>query len=112
LKPRPAGASTERISGIKSSTASQAVTSSPKPESRERIATGPRPVSAPPVIQKKVDVARVQAEANSMLSGARYDNHITGTVDSGAREVIATELLSALAARNPKCRRRGREAFM
>lgn len=114
-KARPIGASAERISGIKSATASPAVTSSPQSQSRERIATGPPvplPASAQPVIQKKVDVARVQAEANSMLSGARYDNHITGTVDSGAREVIATELLSALAGRNPERRERAREAFI
>src|SRR5437667_9748356 len=105
VKAKPIGASTERISGIKTPTASSAITSSPKSESRERIATGPPvppPVSVQPVIQKKVDVARVQAEANSMLSGASYDDHITGTGDSGAREVIATELLSALAGRNPE----------
>ena len=106
---------TERLSGIKSATASPPVTPSPLSESKERIATGPPvplPVSAQPLVQKKVDVARVQAEANSMLSGARYDNHITGTVDSGAREVIATELLSALAGRNPERRERAREAFI
>ena len=115
VKAKPIGASTERIAGIKSQTASPAITSSPQSESRDRIATGPPvppPVSAPPLVQKKVDVARVQAEANSMLSGATYDNHITGTVDSGAREVIATELLSALAGRNPERRERAREAFI
>jgi len=47
-----------------------------------------------------------------MLSGASYDDHITGTGDSGAREVIATELLSALAGRNPERRERAREAFI
>ncbi len=115
VKARPIGASTERISGIKTPTASPAVTSSSQSESGERITTGPPvplPVSAQPVVQKKVDVARVQAEANSMLSGARYDNHVTGTVDSDAREVIATELLSALAGRNPERRERAREAFI
>lgn len=114
-KARPIAASSERISGIKSPTASPVVTAPPQSESRQRIVTGPSvpsPVSAQPVIEKKVDVARVQAEANSMLSGARYDNHITGTVDSGAREVIATELLSALAGRNPERRERAREAFI
>ncbi|MEP6706887.1 MAG: hypothetical protein ABJC05_05180, partial [Pyrinomonadaceae bacterium] len=108
VKAKPIGAAvaTERISGIKST--SPAGTSSSQSESRERIATGPPPVSAGPVVHKRVDVALVQAEANSMLSGARYDNHVTGTVDSGAREVIATELLSALAGRNPERRERAR----
>ena len=117
VKARPIGAApaTERISGIKSPTASPAVTSSPQSKSKERIATGPLapvPVSARPISQERVDVARVQAEAHSMLAGGEYDNHITGTVDSGAREVIATELLSALAGRNPERRERARQAFI
>src|SRR5688572_2611364 len=63
-------------------------------------------------VQENVDVALVQAEATSMLAGAKYDNNVTGTVDSGARDVIATELLSALAGRNPERQERAREAFI
>lgn len=64
------------------------------------------------IVQENVDVARVQAEATSMLAGAQYDNNVTGTVDTGARDVIATELLSALAGRNPERQERAREAFI
>jgi len=69
-------------------------------------------IAAQRVVQENVDVARVQAEATSMLAGAKYDNNVTGTVDLGAREVIATELLSALAGRNPERQERAREAFI
>lgn len=68
--------------------------------------------AARPIVPENVDVALVQAEATSMLAGAKYDNNITSTVDSGARDVIATELLSALAGRNPERQERAREAFI
>jgi hypothetical protein len=61
---------------------------------------------------ENVDVARAQAEASSILAGGKYDDKPTATVDTGAREVIATELLSALAGRNPERRDRAREAFI
>ena len=81
---------------------------------------GSPPITAAPVassiadrtIQENVDVALVQAEATSMLAGAKYDNNVTGAVDTGARDVIATELLSALAGRNPERQERAREAFI
>jgi hypothetical protein len=101
--PASAGTSSEQISDFKT------VKPTAQPAPRPAAA---RPISAQPVSPENVDVARVQAEATSMLAGAQYDNDVTGTIDSGAREVIATELLSALAGRNPERRERAREAFI
>ena len=67
-----------------------------------------------PVNQPKprtgVDVASAQAEASNILAGSKAE--AAGTADTSAREVIATELLSALAGRNPERRERAREAFI
>jgi hypothetical protein len=60
--------------------------------------------------REKVDVAGAQAEASSMLTGSK--SQTPAAVDTSAREVIATELLSALAGRNPERRDRAREAFI
>lgn len=93
----------EQISGFKNVKASASLSSAATP-----VASS----AAERTVQENVDVALVQAEATSMLAGARYDNNVTGTVDSGARDVIATELLSALAGRNPERQERAREAFI
>jgi len=71
-----------------------------------------RPVEHRAASQAKVDVEMAQAEASSILSGTDYATDSAETVDSSAREVIATELLSALAGRNPERRARAREAFI
>jgi hypothetical protein len=60
--------------------------------------------------RQRIDVAGAQAEASSMLTGSKHQT--PATVDTSAREVIATELLSALAGRNPERRDRAREAFI
>jgi hypothetical protein len=92
------GTTTEQLSDIKAVAAT-----SPKP--------GP-PIGVEPPSQEIVDVARAQAEASTILAGEKYADEPAGTVDIGAREVIATELLSALAGRNPERRDRAREAFI
>ncbi|MEO8434799.1 MAG: HEAT repeat domain-containing protein [Pyrinomonadaceae bacterium] len=94
----------EQISGFKNVKASGSTPSVTAARSASSVAER--------AVQENVDVALVQAEATSMLAGAKYDNNVTGTVDSGARDVIATELLSALAGRNPERQERAREAFI
>ena len=60
--------------------------------------------------RERVDVAGAQAEASNILTGSK--SQTPAAVDTSAREVIATELLSALAGRNPERRDRAREAFI
>ena len=43
--------------------------------------------------------------------GEQYERTVVGTTDSMARQMIAAELLSALAGRNPERRERARTAF-
>jgi len=96
--PNITGSTNEQLSDIKPLTAS-----TPK--------SGPA-IVVEPLSQENVDVAGAQAEASTILAGGKYADQSTGTVDTGAREVIATELLSALAGRNPERRDRAREAFI
>ncbi|HEX8843709.1 MAG TPA: HEAT repeat domain-containing protein [Pyrinomonadaceae bacterium] len=59
-----------------------------------------------------VDVERVDSEIKNVLAGESYDEAIIGASDAGTRQLIATELLAALAARNVTRRERAREAFI
>jgi HEAT repeat protein len=59
-----------------------------------------------------VDVERVDIEVKNVLAGESYDESIIGATDAGTRQLIATELLSALAARNVERRERARAAFI
>lgn len=97
----------EQLSEIKPVPAPARESSTQKP-----APTVVRPVEHEAASQAKVDVEMAQAEASSILSGTDYATDSTETVDSSAREVIATELLSALAGRNPERRARAREAFI
>jgi HEAT repeat protein len=55
---------------------------------------------------------RVQAETRRLLEGESYDRAVVSSRDSMARQMIATELLSALAGRNVERRERARAAFI
>ncbi|HEX8890692.1 MAG TPA: HEAT repeat domain-containing protein, partial [Pyrinomonadaceae bacterium] len=59
-----------------------------------------------------VDVERVETEVKNVLAGEDYDEEIIGASDAGTRQLVAAELLSALAARNVTRRERAREVFI
>jgi hypothetical protein len=58
------------------------------------------------------DPERAQAEARSLVEGGEYDRAVVSTSDSMARQMVAAELLSALAGRNAERRARARAAFV
>jgi HEAT repeat protein len=62
--------------------------------------------AAPPEQEK------VEAETRRLLEGGNYDRSVVGTSDALARQLIAAELLSALAGRNAERRERARAAFV
>jgi HEAT repeat protein len=55
---------------------------------------------------------RVQEETHSLLEGEEYDRAVVGSRDAMARQMIAAELLSALAGRNLLRRERAGTAFV
>jgi hypothetical protein len=59
-----------------------------------------------------IDTERVDTEVKNVLAGETYDETIIGSSDAGTRQLIATELLAALAARNVEKRERARQAFV
>jgi hypothetical protein len=59
-----------------------------------------------------VDVERVESEVKNALAGDHYDEAIVGASDQGTRQLVATGLLAALAARNVARRERAREVFI
>lgn len=58
------------------------------------------------------DPARVLAETRSLFEGEEYDRAVVGSRDAMARQMIAAELLSALAGRNALKRERAGAAFV
>lgn len=105
--PSPASsvARTEQLSEITPVKAATSEASAPKLE--VPAVSYPDTEVAP---RERVDVAGAQAEATSILTGSK--SQTPAAIDTSAREVIATELLSALAGRNPERRDRAREAFI
>ncbi|HEX8285136.1 MAG TPA: HEAT repeat domain-containing protein [Pyrinomonadaceae bacterium] len=55
---------------------------------------------------------RVQDETRTLLEGGGYDRSVIGTLDPFSRQMIAAELLSALAGRNQQRRERAGAAFV
>jgi HEAT repeat protein len=58
------------------------------------------------------DPERVLEETRQLLEGAQYDRVVIGSRDAMARQMIAAELLSALAGRNAQRRERAAAAFV
>ena len=58
------------------------------------------------------DPERVLAETHTLLEGEEYDRTVVGSRDAMARQMIASELLSALAGRNMQRRERAGAAFV
>lgn len=59
-----------------------------------------------------LDPDNAQAEARRLLEGGEYDHAVVGSSDSMARQIVASELLSALSGRNAERRERARSAFI
>lgn len=57
------------------------------------------------------DADRVQDETRKLLAGESFDESVIGVADVGLRELVAAELLAALAGRNQERRERARTAF-
>lgn len=58
------------------------------------------------------DAERVQEETVRLLAGESYDKSVLGGADMMARQMVAAELLAALAGRNSERRQRARAAFV
>lgn len=68
------------------------------------------PEQAEPVAS--VDLEHAGAEVHNMLAGESYDESIIGSQDVETRQLVAAELVAALAGTNPKQRESARNAFI
>jgi len=57
-------------------------------------------------------IARVAEQIKRVLSGKDYDRTVVGSDDGATRQLVAAELVSALAGRGGSRREYAREAFM
>jgi hypothetical protein len=58
-----------------------------------------------------VGMERIGNEVKNVLDGKDYDEAVIGSRNPETRQIVSTELLAALASRNPERRLRAREAF-
>ncbi|MBV9210851.1 MAG: HEAT repeat domain-containing protein, partial [Acidobacteria bacterium] len=75
------------------------------------------PVAPEPIVPEPVAAAPVAAEqagdeVAGLLAGHSYDEAVINTQDEGARQMVAAELLAALAGRNTVRHERARDAFI
>jgi hypothetical protein len=99
--PDTAGAESSEVTPVETETVE------PFPAAAEAPApvTGIEPAFAP-------DPERVLDETRQLLEGAEYDRAVIGSRDAMARQMVAAELLSALAGRNVQRRERAGAAFV
>src|SRR5205085_10772977 len=72
------------------------------------VAAPPTPVEE----TKPVDIEGVRAEVEHLLAGESYNERVVGAASRETRQLVATELLSAIAGRNLERRERAREAYI
>lgn len=88
--------------------------------SKDRTKTAAR-VDEPPVkteetkdiapVAPAVGMEQIGGEVKSLLDGKDYDEAVIASSNPETRQIVSTELLAALASRNPERRLRAREAF-
>lgn len=62
-------------------------------------------------VAPSVGMERIGAEVKNLLEGKDYDEAVIASTNADTRQIVSTELLAALASRNPERRLRAREAF-
>ncbi|HEX8853755.1 MAG TPA: HEAT repeat domain-containing protein, partial [Pyrinomonadaceae bacterium] len=80
------------------------------PEARKSLLDEQVTSEITPVIA--VDAERVQVEIKRLLDGQAYDKRVLGGADMMSRQMIAAELLAALAGRNAERKQRASAAFV
>jgi HEAT repeat protein len=95
---------------VADSQAAQSGVSGESAKTDAAVARGRAGVSAPTSVE--FDSERVQAETKKLLDGESYDAAVISVSDTGMRELVAAELLAALASRNEERRARARRAFI
>jgi HEAT repeat protein len=58
-----------------------------------------------------IGMERIGTEVKNLLDGKDYDEAVIASNNTDTRQIVSTELLAALASRNPERRLRAREAF-
>lgn len=83
-----------------------------EPADGESTAIEPAPLEAAEASTFDLDPDAAHAEVGRLLDGAPYDRGLAAVTDTLARNMVAAELLSALAGRNPERRARAHTAFV
>jgi hypothetical protein len=116
IKEKPAGSGktgAALVGGAAAGTAAVAAiakgTSSKTAPAKEPVETKPEKGVEPVV--PTVGMERVSGEVKNLLEGNDYDSAVIGSQNPDTRQIVSTELLAALASRNPDRRQRAREAF-
>lgn len=102
----------ESVSAGDAPSASEVATPSPVYASQEASVESANEEDASVASQIALEADAVQEETSKLLAGEDYDQGLSAVTDPLARQIIASELLSALAGRNLERRARAYVAFV
>jgi len=113
IKEKPAS---DKGAAIAGGVAGAAAVAAMAKDSRAKTAPAKEPVKtkedkAIEPVKPAVGLERIGTEVKSLLEGKDYDEAIIGSANPETRQIVMTELLAALASRNPERRLRARESF-
>jgi hypothetical protein len=114
IKEKPASSTGAAIAG---GVAGAAAVAAMAKESRAKTAPAKEPAKTEETksiepVAPAMGMERIGAEVKSLLDGKDYDEAVVGSSNPDTRQIISTELLAALASRNPERRLRARAAFV
>lgn len=113
IKEKPASSTGAAIAGA---AAGAAVASAATKESSAKTAPATEAAKTEEVkgiepVVPAVGIERIGSEVKSLLEGKDYDEAVIGSANPETRQIVSTEILAALASRNPERQQRAREAF-
>lgn len=113
IKEKPSSRTGAAIAGA---AAGAAVASAVKKESPAKTAPATEAATTEEVkgiepVTPTVGIERIGTEVKSLLEGNAYDESVIGSTNPDTRQIVSTEILAALASRNPDRQQRAREAF-
>lgn len=112
IKEKPASRTGAMLAGGAAGAATAAAVTKESRAKAEPVKEAPKEeVKGLEPVAPSVGMERISAEAKNLLEGNSYDEAVIGSTNPETRQIVSTELMAALASRNPERRTRAREAF-
>ncbi|HEY0319401.1 MAG TPA: HEAT repeat domain-containing protein [Pyrinomonadaceae bacterium] len=113
IKAKPASRTGAAIAGAAAGAATAAAVTKEPPA---KTTPAKEPAKAEDVkgiepVAPTIGMEHIGAEVKNLLEGKDYDKAVIGSMNPETRQIVSTEILAALASRNPERQQRARQAF-